>query len=96
LATVPGDATGDAVVDAADALALAGNWGHSNATWAMGDFDFDDLVGPADASILAANWGYGVGPSGETTSAVPEPSTLALLLGVPLGLSLRRRRPLHH
>ncbi len=91
-ATVLGDATGDGVVDAADAAALAGNWGQGNAAWAMGDFDFDDLVGPLDAAILAAHWGCGVGSSGETTSAVPEPSTLALLAWVPLVLLLRRRR----
>jgi hypothetical protein len=87
---VPGDATGNGVVDELDARALAANWGASGptVTWAMGDFDGDDLVGPRDASIMAANWGYG---SSEAT-AVPEPTALMLLVGGLVGLLMRRDR----
>ncbi|MBN1588683.1 MAG: PEP-CTERM sorting domain-containing protein, partial [Pirellulales bacterium] len=80
---------------------LAQNWGVSvDVTWEMGDFDRDGVVGPADASILAANWHYGLAdPFGSDitdlldslNTAVPEPSTLALLILGGLGLSLCRR-----
>lgn len=79
-----GDANRDGKVDASDATILAGNWQHGvdmaepDATWAMGDFNFDGIVDASDATILAGSWQSGV----EATSAVPEPSTLALLLGI--------------
>jgi hypothetical protein len=91
--TVPGDATGDGKVDAADAKKLAAYWGsgtpESPATWDQGNFDGDNIVGPRDASIMAANWGYGASEGG---SAVPEPSTIVLLLGALVSLLTWRRR----
>jgi hypothetical protein len=75
--TIPGDATGDGVVDEEDARRLGANWGDSSATWSMGDFNGDGLVDAVDASILAANWGYG---ASETTEA-SEPGVIAFLLG---------------
>lgn len=86
---IPGDANGDGHVNDADAAVLAGHWGDENATWAMGDFDEDGVVGPKDASIMAGNWGYSA--SEATAGAVPEPTTLALLLGAMLGLMFSRR-----
>ncbi|MBN1589123.1 MAG: CehA/McbA family metallohydrolase [Pirellulales bacterium] len=85
---VPGDANYDGVVNQADAAAMATHWGVESATWAMGDFDLDGVVGPKDASILAANWGYGEAEGG----TVPEPSTLVLLMTLPLAVLFRRRR----
>ncbi|HBO42871.1 MAG TPA: hypothetical protein DD670_02835 [Planctomycetaceae bacterium] len=87
---IPGDATGDSVVDDADAKRLAANWGVSgSATWAMGDFDRDGKVGPTDAAIMAANWGYGVV---EGDLAVPEPGMITLwLVAVLLVVATRRR-----
>jgi len=70
-------------------LVVAQHWGVGDATWAMGDFDGDHVVGPRDAAMLAANWGYVMA---EANTAVPEPSTLVLLLGLSLGLCLQRRR----
>ncbi|MBN1588433.1 MAG: tandem-95 repeat protein [Pirellulales bacterium] len=87
---IPGDATGDGVVDKADSLRLAANWGQASADWSMGDFDGDHVVGPKDAAILAAHWGYST-PSEAT--AVPEPSSLALLLMLAVCVgSLHRQR----
>ncbi|MBN1589916.1 MAG: hypothetical protein JW888_10410 [Pirellulales bacterium] len=84
---IPGDADGNGVVDGFDAQTLAANWGAAGATWAMGDFNGDGLVGAADASIMAANWSAGFGEA----TAVPEPSALALLIGLAcLGLSAWR------
>jgi hypothetical protein len=95
-ALVPGDATGDGIVNELDASRLTANWGFSNATWSMGDFDGDDIVGAGDASILAANWGYGAASGEEATmpmvGPVPEPSTWTLFVGIVLvGLAARRR-----
>jgi hypothetical protein len=89
---IPGDATGNGVVDAADAARLANNWGTSaGATWEMGDFNEDGAVNAADASIMAANWGYGTSEAGQ--GSVPEPGMAALLLGAAVGaLAMRRRR----
>lgn len=87
---VPGDATGDGYVDAADAAALATNWGTaSGATRAMGDFNGDGAVGAADASILAANWNPA--PPAESTG-VPEPGVVVLLAAGLAAMVLRRNR----
>jgi len=90
---IPGDADDSGTVDKLDAQILAQNWGDRGAEvgWGQGDFDGDHVVGPKDAAIMAANWGYGVSPPEST--AVPEPSTALLLLGLAVGvLGCRRRR----
>ncbi|MBN1590583.1 MAG: PEP-CTERM sorting domain-containing protein [Pirellulales bacterium] len=86
---VPGDANYDGVVDQNDATALASHWGEENALWADGDFDLDGVVGPKDASIMAAHWGHGAPGAG---AAVPEPSTLMLLLGLAAAITFRPAR----
>jgi autotransporter-associated beta strand protein len=88
-ANIPGDATGDGQVDAADAQKLALNWGiASGAGWEDGDFNGDGAVNAADASIMAANWGFGASEA----AGVPEPGTLVLLLGFILAAARRIRR----
>lgn len=89
-APIPGDATGDGKVDAADAQKLAENWGDSvtSGDWSKGDFNNNGVIDAADASILAANWGYGTGDG----AAVPEPSIVAMLVGVLLVAVTRRRQ----
>ncbi|MBN1909991.1 MAG: PEP-CTERM sorting domain-containing protein [Pirellulales bacterium] len=83
----PGDATGDGKVDADDARRLAENWLKTGVGWAQGNFNGDDIVDDLDASIMAANWGVGVEGVG-----VPEPGSLALLLGLIAGAALWRSR----
>ncbi|MGD9127970.1 MAG: dockerin type I domain-containing protein [Planctomycetia bacterium] len=74
---LPGDANHDNVVDASDATILAGNWqAGPGATWEMGDFNADGFVNASDATILAGNWQASAG------TAVPEPSTCLMLLGL--------------
>jgi hypothetical protein len=87
---VPGDANSDGVVNDKDASILASHWLQpSGAAWADGDFNNDGKVNDRDAAIMAAHWTAGDG--GETS--VPEPGTLALLIGAMLGLfSLRHVR----
>jgi len=89
LGSIPGDASGNGIVDEEDLAILADNWGESVSGSSEGDFDGDGIVGPADAAILASNWGYGTEAAG--AEAVPEPSTLVLLLGALTGLALLRQ-----
>jgi len=82
---VPGDVTGDGIVDEVDAAVLTAHWGQSDANWLMGDFDYDGRVGPSDAAILTANW----------TFPIPEPTTAVhVVLGVLWALvpAIRRQR----
>ena len=86
---IAGDANNDGKVDGSDVTILAGNWQIlSGATWDMGDFNGDGKVDGSDVTILAGNWQYGVNAS---TSSVPEPGTITLLVGL-LGLLILRKR----
>ena len=86
---IPGDANRDGVVNEADAAILAENWGSTSDGWAAGDFNDDGAVNAADAAMLAANWHVGTTESG---TSVPEPTGIALLIGVLLAsLGMRRR-----
>lgn len=82
----PGDANGDGVVNADDAVRMAGHWGTvDDASWFDGDFNGDGCVDAVDAAILGANWA--AGSTEATPSAVPEPGALVMLLTV-LGVTL--------
>ena len=69
---VPGDATGDGVVDDIDLTVLAEHWQQSGG-WLKGDFNGDGFVDDLDLTVLATAW-----PTGSVTG-VPEPGTLSLL-----------------
>lgn len=89
---IPGDANGDDKVDGSDVTILAGNWqvgigGVGGANWGMGDFNNDGMVDGSDVTILAGNWQYGVESA---ALAVPEPSTLAMMLLAMLSLTAMR------
>ena len=74
---MPGDANGDGLVNASDASILSSNWLTTlGATWTQADFNGDGAVNDIDATLLAANW------SSSANASVPEPSTLAGLLGL--------------
>jgi hypothetical protein len=94
---VPGDANADGVVDDADASILGANWRSDNATWEMGDFNRDHNVDDRDAAILAAHWEYGPDEStssaAPTSTALPEPSALLLLISMIAWLSVARTIP---
>jgi hypothetical protein len=55
----PADVDGDAAVDAADFVILAGNFGSSVAQSTNGDLDSDGIVNAADFVILARGFGCG-------------------------------------
>lgn len=86
---VAGDANGDGVVNFADLLILAQNYGQSGATWSTGDFNVDGNVGFDDLLLLAQH--YGQTTASFAAATVPEPSLV--LLAAPLALLPRRRSP---
>jgi hypothetical protein len=89
---IPGDTNGDGRVDEADAKTLATHWGQPGG-WAEGDFNNDGLINALDAAILAANWGHGVTTEqGNRSTAVPEPSVLAMLACLVIAAGGRCRR----
>ncbi|NQU26553.1 MAG: PEP-CTERM sorting domain-containing protein, partial [Candidatus Nealsonbacteria bacterium] len=92
-----GDADGDGKVWLSDWAALRANFGNTGAgkTWTEGNFDpwVDEKVWLSDWAALRANFGNAsYVPAG--AAAVPEPGTIAMLLGALAGLVLigRRRR----
>jgi hypothetical protein len=98
-----GDTDLDGDVDVGDLGKLATAWQTAN-TWANGDFDYNNSVDVNDLGLLATNWQQGVGsplgPSlsealaslGLPSAAVPEPTTMGLLLVAGLTGHRRHRR----
>ena len=75
-AFLPGDINGDGYVGSADLDTVRASWGQTTSAGAQGgDLSGDGLINSADLDIVRANWGSGVPPA-----AVPEPSTIAMLL----------------
>jgi T5SS/PEP-CTERM-associated repeat protein len=104
--TLKGDTNLDHTVSFDDLLALAANYNQSNRLWFQGDFDYDGSVSFSDLLILAATYNQSLtgdlsnSPTGTFAGdwalaqqlAVPEPTTIACLIGAPLTLLTRRRR----
>ena len=89
VADVPGDADRNGVVNDLDASILGAHWLQGGMGWDDGDFNNDGVVNDRDAAILAAHWGEG----GTGGPSVPEPGSLALLVGIALmGMVYLRRR----
>jgi probable HAF family extracellular repeat protein len=100
--SLPGDANRDGSVNGTDFALLAGNFGVlSGADWSRGDFNGDGAVNGTDFALLAGNFGRSAGGAalaeggvlalGSQPAALPEPSAVCMLLGLPVVL-LRRVR----
>jgi hypothetical protein len=87
-----GDLNNDHVVDRADLAILASKLGTTSALFTDGDFDGDTVVGLADLALLQANFGATGGQPSPHGSAVPEPSSIALLALGAIALTGRRRQ----
>lgn len=89
-----GDIDGDGFVGLTDINFVLANW-NQNVTAGdetLGDLTNDGFVGIDDLNIILSNWNAGTPPAPPVASAiVPEPASLALGLGLSLGL-LRRVR----
>ena len=85
-----GDANLDGTVDAQDLNAVGQNWLGENKTWSTGDFNGDDKTDAQDLNAVGQNW-LQVAPAAAATAAVPEPSSISLLVFAVLGFGLRRR-----
>lgn len=82
LGLAPGDCNADGATGLSDLSILAGNYNMAG-DWFDGDFNGDGTIGLSDLSMMAGSYGT-------TSSAIPEPATLALLtLG---GMAALRRR----
>ena len=87
----PGDANGDRHTDVADLNIIGTNWQMSGKTREQGDLNGDGDVNVSDLNILGVNW-QTWDPEAPMPAAVPEPSSVALLLAGLLGLFTVRRR----
>lgn len=91
--TLLGDADLSGTVNIGDFSRLAANF-NLPGRWSIGDFNYDTSVGIADFSLLAANFNRSVSAGLESPrgSAVPEPSSLAVVMVAAGALVLRLRR----
>ena len=98
---LPGDATGDGIVNFDDLVILAQNYNQSgNTSYQIGDFTNDGLVNFDDLVILAQHYNSAAivpgAPAAFTAdwalaqSLVPEPTTLGVVALAPLALARRR------
>ena len=85
-----GDSNLDGKIDALDLNAVGQNWQADGTMWSTGDFNGDDKTDASDLNVLGQNWQAAV-PIAAQTAAVPEPSSLTLVLLSLLGLIRRKR-----
>ncbi len=98
LATAPGDANGDLIVNISDFGLLAGNFNQPG-TWETGDFDGNGITNINDFGLLAANFN---GDFNDLAAAAesfgitfPEPGTVMLIICSLMGMGGSQRRSIH-
>jgi autotransporter-associated beta strand protein len=82
MATYAGDADLSGKADVADLTALLNNYNKVGMVWANGDFNYDGTVNVADLTALLNNYNKSIGESVVAGTAVPEPSSIAMLAGI--------------
>ncbi|MGN6367545.1 MAG: beta strand repeat-containing protein [Phycisphaerae bacterium] len=90
-----GDANDDGKVDLTDLSVVLNHFGEATSRWTDGNFDGAATVNLTDLSYVLNNFGLSAGISGTvspTTSAIPEPATLALFAPLVWSTALTRRR----
>src|SRR5207245_370419 len=68
-----GDTNQDGTVDFTDLLALAQNYGRTNATWSQGDMNYDGKVDFADLLKLGQNFGKSLAAATPAVAAAALP-----------------------
>lgn len=82
-----GDLDGDGSVAFSDFLLLSNNFGGEGLSYGDGDIDCDGTIAFADFLVLSNNFG-----TSAAAAAVPEPSTLSLVVLALFAMGLTRRR----
>ena len=75
-----GDADLNGVVDATDLNVAGLGWQQEASSWCGGDFNQDSIVDAGDLNSMGVNWQTDIRSAAAATAAVPEPSSLVLLL----------------
>ncbi|MGN6367392.1 MAG: hypothetical protein ACTHN5_03935 [Phycisphaerae bacterium] len=96
---LPGDANLDHKIDLSDLSTVLNNFGQSTPNWTSGNFDHQPTIDLTDLSAVLNNFGT-TNPTASSqllisndqspTIPTPEPSSLSLLLALPLLFKRRR------
>ena len=87
---LPGDVNGDGWVAGQDLSIIITYWGQTGLGKAFGDLDGNGTVDGGDYTEVLSYWGAGTAPE-SPSEAIPEPTSIALLLAGG-SILLRRRR----
>jgi ABC-type nitrate/sulfonate/bicarbonate transport system substrate-binding protein len=89
-AVLPGDVTGDGIVNGLDINMIASHWLNTGSN-TPGDANFDGVVNGLDINLIAAHWLQTTGGAGGSVG-VPEPATIVSAMLGGLALLVYRRR----
>jgi hypothetical protein len=88
---LPGDYSGDGVVDASDYVVWRNSLGQAVTYFSGADGNGSGLIDAADFDVWKANFGSVTGSGAALAGNVPEPATIWLLLAASCGVAVARR-----